>query len=426
MSVPAAYLLAINVAVILLVSLAVYSWTRRHLAGWTRLAAVALCAAVGDVFVGLMAVAPLEWARLLLSLKYLMLGASSVTMFLFVAGQTGRWRQPRRGRLAALVALPVLGHLAAFHDGWGSIQTVSFGTAYGGMTAITAITFGPLYWMTTAYHYGLQLTALVYVVTFISRGGAIERGQGAALLAGVLAPSVLNVLGVAGAIPRGLDLMPIGQAVAALALFWGALRHRMLDVVPVARHALADALQDGILIVDGQGRVLDLNRSMAALLDLDPGAAVGRPLDERLIPNQDVATALKTVAASPLPVDGGLSPVTRRSPLRLGERVFDMRGMAVGATSARVIVVEDVTERQRWQDEQADLIARLQTALADVKTLSGLLPICAGCKKIRDDEGAWQPLEGYIKDRTGAEFTHGMCPSCVARWFPDYDSEAQG
>jgi hypothetical protein len=61
---------------------------------------------------------------------------------------------------------------------------------------------------------------------------------------------------------------------------------------------------------------------------------------------------------------------------------------------------------------EAELSARVADALAQVKVLSGMLPICAWCKKIRDDEGAWHPLEAYVSERSQAEFSHGMCPDC--------------
>ena len=56
-------------------------------------------------------------------------------------------------------------------------------------------------------------------------------------------------------------------------------------------------------------------------------------------------------------------------------------------------------------------------ALDKVKTLSGMLPICAHCKKIRDDQGYWNQVEVYIKDHSDAEFTHGICPDCAAKVF---------
>jgi len=69
--------------------------------------------------------------------------------------------------------------------------------------------------------------------------------------------------------------------------------------------------------------------------------------------------------------------------------------------------------------EQAKLIGELRQALAEVKTLSGLLPICASCKKIRDDEGYWQHVEKYIGDRSGAQFSHGLCPECARKLYPE-------
>ncbi len=63
---------------------------------------------------------------------------------------------------------------------------------------------------------------------------------------------------------------------------------------------------------------------------------------------------------------------------------------------------------------------RLEEALANIKTLSGLLPICAGCKKIRDDKGYWNQIESYIRDHSQAKFSHSICPECAERLYPEY------
>jgi hypothetical protein len=68
---------------------------------------------------------------------------------------------------------------------------------------------------------------------------------------------------------------------------------------------------------------------------------------------------------------------------------------------------------------------QLRSALSEVKTLSGLLPICAHCHKIRDDHGYWDQLERFISNHSAAQFTHGICPECLARYFPD-GYEAKG
>jgi hypothetical protein len=69
---------------------------------------------------------------------------------------------------------------------------------------------------------------------------------------------------------------------------------------------------------------------------------------------------------------------------------------------------------------QKKLIADLQKALADVKKLSGMLPICSSCKKIRNDEGYWQQIEEYIRDHSEADFTHGICEGCVKELYPEH------
>ena len=59
--------------------------------------------------------------------------------------------------------------------------------------------------------------------------------------------------------------------------------------------------------------------------------------------------------------------------------------------------------------------------MTNIKTLSGLLPICAACKKVRDDSGYWNRIEDYVRDRSQAEFTHGICPDCARKMHPDWD-----
>lgn len=63
---------------------------------------------------------------------------------------------------------------------------------------------------------------------------------------------------------------------------------------------------------------------------------------------------------------------------------------------------------------------RLRKAIKEIKTLSGLLPMCAGCKKIRDDDGYWQEVEAYIMNHSESTFSHGLCPECMQKHYPEY------
>jgi len=83
------------------------------------------------------------------------------------------------------------------------------------------------------------------------------------------------------------------------------------------------------------------------------------------------------------------------------------------------IIIRDISERKAAETERERLITELQVALGKIKTLSGLLPICASCRKIRDEKGAWSSLESYIVTHTNADFSHGICPACRARLYPE-------
>jgi PAS domain S-box-containing protein len=89
------------------------------------------------------------------------------------------------------------------------------------------------------------------------------------------------------------------------------------------------------------------------------------------------------------------------------------------------VFFKDVSERMYAERERERLIAELQDALIKVKTLSGLLPICAFCKKIRDDGGYWHQVEAYIKEHSEANFSHGVCPECAKKHYPEYYKEKQ-
>jgi PAS domain S-box-containing protein len=90
-----------------------------------------------------------------------------------------------------------------------------------------------------------------------------------------------------------------------------------------------------------------------------------------------------------------------------------------GRVTHYVAVKEDITARKQTEALRDQLFHDLQDALANVKSLSGLLPICAGCKKIRDDKGYWNQVESYIQQHSWAKFSHGMCPDCIKKYYPD-------
>ena len=103
------------------------------------------------------------------------------------------------------------------------------------------------------------------------------------------------------------------------------------------------------------------------------------------------------------------------------ETVVAERTRELSSTIAKL--EESIELRRRVECERARLIADLQKTLAKVRTLSGLLPICANCKRIRDDSGYWQQIEAYLREHSVAEFSHSICPECSRALYPQLYEE---
>jgi PAS domain S-box-containing protein len=88
-------------------------------------------------------------------------------------------------------------------------------------------------------------------------------------------------------------------------------------------------------------------------------------------------------------------------------------------------MARDITESRRAEEEREQLLSELQAAMAEVKTLRAILPICSYCRKIRDDENHWHTVESYISRHTTTQFTHGICPTCMASEVKSMDKQAK-
>ena len=91
--------------------------------------------------------------------------------------------------------------------------------------------------------------------------------------------------------------------------------------------------------------------------------------------------------------------------------------------TAYVIIFHDITARRMIEMEKESAIIELQHAITQIKTLEGILPVCASCKKIRDDDGEWEQMESYMAKHSKAQFSHSICPDCSSTLYPEYFSK---
>ena len=187
---------------------------------------------------------------------------------------------------------------------------------------------------------------------------------------------------------------------------------------------LIETTRTGFVIIDQDGLVLDANQEYVRLTghhnlseivgrsviewtaDYEKGknaAALGECFEKGYIRNLEIDY---------VDSKGSITPV------EINATCMESEGVAQILTLCR-----DITDRKRAEEERERLILELRDALSKIKTLSGLLPICASCKKIRDDQGYWNKIESYIKEHSDVEFSHGICPECVEKLYPQFKKQ---
>ncbi len=352
--------------------------------------------------------------------QYLGIVTLPPAMLIFALQYSGREKWLTRRNLALLAIAPSITILLVWTNEAHRLIWVKHWLDTSGPFSLEASVHGPGFWGWMAVGYLYFLTGTVLLVQSFIRSARLYRKQVLVLLIGLATPWLGNGLYLFGLSPwPHLDLTPIGFTVTGLALAWGLFRFRLSDIVPVARDSVFEGLNDdAVIVLDPDDRLVDLNPAAQSLVGRSASEVIGRPAAEVFADQPEMIGMIdRGLAASQTQAEVCLvrGEDRRHYELHLSP-LKDRRSRRRG----RLLVLRDISQRKRAEEERERLIARLQEALDKVKTLSGLLPICASCKKIRDDQGYWQQIEVYIRDRSEAEFSHSLCPECAKKLYPDH------
>ncbi len=193
---------------------------------------------------------------------------------------------------------------------------------------------------------------------------------------------------------------------------------------------IADHLSDVAWVIDLEGRFTYVSPSVERLRGYRPEEIVGSMFEDALMP--DEGREIRQMFPGVLERFRSSRTAQVRhfvtQPCRDGHTIpseiltngiYDESGNLIAILG----VTRDISEQYRLEQELRAAKEEAERALAEVRTLSGLLPICSCCKKIRDDQGFWARVEDYISSHTGARFSHGMCPDCLTRYYPECGAE---
>lgn len=179
--------------------------------------------------------------------------------------------------------------------------------------------------------------------------------------------------------------------------------------------ALLNAIPDLMLRIGKDGTYLDFKGARGSPKPLPMAGFLGKKIPE-VLPEK---LAKKTEAFIERAFETKKPQIFEYRILVNKKPRFHEARIVVSWEDEVLAIVRDITGRKNAEEEKERLIKELQHALGQVRELSGLLPICSSCKSIRDDKGYWTRLEAYLCEHSKAEFSHGICPECAKKLYPE-------
>ncbi len=311
--------------------------------------------------------AKIAWAQV----QYVGIAGVPALFLIFAAQYAGvPWASDRRLHFA-LAAMGVGTFGFALTNAWHGLVWPSIALRDDG---VAVYTHGAWFWLAATYHYALLLVGTFVLVQALRHSPTPFRKQLLAVLAGCLVPWFLNLLYLSGWLtPAGFDTTPIGFTATGVLIGWAVYRNHLFDLIPVARDQLVESLSDAMLVLDSDGRVLDMNTAARALSG-NPHEWLGRPVEDLLPFLAELSRTLKSARYGGAEDESsgalhGAHHRDTREPTQMGPigsqaSYYDVRASGVRLSIGRyvgwLVLLRDVTEQRRVQWEREALEKRIQ------------------------------------------------------------------
>jgi PAS domain S-box-containing protein len=263
------------------VTLALFVWRRRAAPGAMALMVLILAATIWSLAYALELVvidltAKLFWARV----QYLGIATVPLAWMIFAFQYTNRDQWLTGRNLALLGVIPVITVLLVWTNEWHGLVWSHTELNTDGSFPMLSLTHGPWFWGYWFFSYLLLVLGSIQVLLTLWRSPQFYRRQAAGLLIGLLMPWVANGLYVLNLEPLpNLDLTPLAFTLSGLAFAHSFFRYRLLDIVPVARRSVVDGMSDGVVVLDTQNRIVDLNPAAEQLIGYPAVEVIGKPVE---------------------------------------------------------------------------------------------------------------------------------------------------
>lgn len=283
-------------------------------------------------------------------IQFIGIVAAPVIFLLFVTEYTGRekWLTPRY--VVAHFIIPILTIIFTWTNEYHGLMYQKIWLDTSGLFPNFASIRGIWFWVHATYSYAVMLLAVVFLIRSIARSPQLYQGQAATLLIGVLAPWVGNAIHIFNLSPfPNLDLTPFTFAITGLAFAWSLFGFRLLDVIPTARDVIFESMDDAIIVMDVQDRVVDLNGAARSIIGSAANTAIGRYLTEVLPDQRTLIESFLSVSQLRTELTFGVDETARTFDLRISP-IHNRRGIVSG----RLVVLRDITQRKQVEKKLAE------------------------------------------------------------------------
>jgi PAS domain S-box-containing protein len=341
------------------IAIAGYAWRKRATPGALPLSLLAFA-----MFVWLVGYAmelssqalsvAMRWVRL----EFAGIVVVPVAWLWFAAEYTGSWSWLNRRRVWVLGIVPLITMSVILTNEYHRQFWQSVVLNTDGPFTIFDSVHGFWFWVHTAYSYLCLLAGTYLIVRFIRQTRGLFRGQIGAMLVTVAAPWIGNIIYLAGLSPwGGLDLTPFVFTVSLTAIAWSMFSFRILEVRPIARDMVLQSMSDGVIALDEQGRVIEVNRAAQMVIGLPASRIVGRLAREALAQWPDIIARYRDVTETAEEIEVEINASRRWFDVRISP-IYDARQTYRG----RLFVWRDVTEERSIREELRQNNERLLAA----------------------------------------------------------------
>jgi len=344
-------------------SLAVYAFTRRSIVGSRIFAFLMLALCVWSVFYGVeLSCLSLEGMLISAALEYLGIATVPVLFLILTLVYTGRekWVTPRNIILLFIIPCVTIAMVATNHLHYFYYSTTSVDT--GGPFPMIALSRGPWFWVHSVYSYAALLLAAFLLIARMGKPGTVFRNQVIAMLVGLCVPWTVSILYVAfGLMPFGhLDLTPFAFAITGVVIAWSVFSHGLFDIVPMAYDTIVDSIDDAIVVLDSQKRIVEYNTVAGNILDLSR-ADIGRSAAIVWKDRPDLMKLSEADESSRIEIVSG-----RRDSIRYYEAsaydVEDRHGHPMGKT----ISLHDTTDKKKAEESLRQSEEKYRTLVENI------------------------------------------------------------